>query len=66
MKTLTFERLTKEYEDWLNTYGNDRNDNDWRFGQYVVNIYGFDPPGLFYEENASNAYKIACHAILKI
>ena len=53
---LSRDLLLKEYIDWTTKHGNGRNKQDWRFGQYLVNIYGYDIPGLFFVEEADKAY----------
>lgn len=47
--------LVDEYVHWIRTYGNGRNEDDLRFGQYLINKYGTGKscPAVFYEESAS-------------
>jgi hypothetical protein len=55
---LTRKILDEEYNYWTSKYGTGRNDQRWRFGQYLSNTYtiyskNYDP---FFEENADVVY----------
>ena len=58
--------LTDEYVNWLRTYGNGRNADDLRFGQYLINEYGTGAPcpAVFYEESASKVYSMIAENFL--
>lgn len=59
---LTIERLNGEYLDWSIRFGNKRNDQDLRFGQYLDQKYDLKlhlsdrSVGLFYSENVEEVY----------
>lgn len=59
---LTIERLNGEYLDWSIRFGNKRNDQDLRFGQYLDWKYDLKlhlsdrSVGLFYSENVEEVY----------
>lgn len=50
--------LTDEYVNWIRTWGNGRNGDDLRFGQYLINEYGNGTscPAVFYEESAHKVF----------
>jgi hypothetical protein len=59
---LTEAALTLVYQKWADQFGNGRDDNDQRFGQFIFNNFatGEDRmPRLFYEESAAGAYSDA-------
>ena len=73
MQKLTLLNLSKEFKTWTRTVGVGRNENDLRFGQYVVNNYDVDhifPKNLdnefcnrdeakvYSEESSSKAYEL--------
>lgn len=59
---LTIERLNGEYLDWTLRFGQGRNDQDLRFGQYLdwkydLNLHLSDrSAGLFYNERVDEVY----------
>ena len=61
MKKLTLEALTAEFESWIESYGDGRNEDDIRFGQYIwahydLNTEDFDGPDGFYAELPALAF----------
>lgn len=50
--------LLEEYQNWIKRWGIGRNDQDLRFGQYLINKYGTGSscPEVFYEESAITVY----------
>jgi hypothetical protein len=64
-RTLTIDLLKLEYRYWVRHYGQGRNENDTRFGQYICNAY-LDRgtfPELFNCEDAEEAYRIVVRAL---
>ena len=62
---LTIERLNGEYLDWTLRFGQGRNDQDLRFGQYISNKYDIKARQLsnsdldaFYYEQTDKSYDI--------
>ena len=62
---LTIERLNGEYLDWTLRFGQGRNDQDLRFGQYISNKYDIKARQLsnsdldaFYHEQTDKSYDI--------
>lgn len=62
---LTIERLNGEYLDWTLRFGQGRNDQDLRFGQYISNKYDIKARQLsnsdldaFYTEQTDKSYDI--------
>lgn len=59
---LTIERLNGEYLDWALQWGQGRNDQDLRFGQFLDWKYGLElhlsdrSVGLFYNESVDEVY----------
>ena len=59
---LTIERLNGEYLDWALRYGQGRNDQDLRFGQFLDWKYDLKlhlsdrSVGLFYNESVDEVY----------
>lgn len=59
---LTIERLNGEYLEWTLQWGQGRNEQDLRFGQYLdvkynLNLHISDRSvGLFYNENVDEVY----------
>lgn len=54
--------LTTEYFSWMHKYGNGRNDQDLRFGQYICNLANITNGKIFNEENATLAYAMLLEA----
>jgi hypothetical protein len=65
-RTLTVHLLNLERRYWIAHYRRGRDERDWRFGQYICNVYldrgSF--PELFNCEDAEEAYSIALKVIL--
>lgn len=51
-------RVTQEYIAWMRQYGNGRNKNDLRFGQYICNLLGINNNAVFNQEDATTAYNM--------
>lgn len=63
---ITEAALNVIYREWVDQFGDGRDNHDQRFGQFIFNTFatGEDRmPTLFYEERASAAY---ANAILRI
>lgn len=66
---LTIERLNGEYLDWALQWGQGRNDQDLRFGQYLDVKYDLQlhlsdrSVGLFYNENVDEVYDKILHVL---
>jgi hypothetical protein len=48
--------LAAEYLSWAKKYGNGRNEQDLRFGQYICNLANITNSAIFNEENATLAF----------
>jgi len=68
---LTIERLNGEYLDWTIRFGQGRNDQDLRFGQFLDWKYDLDlhlsdrSSGLFYNERVDEVYDEIHRALLQ-
>jgi hypothetical protein len=65
-RTLTVHLLNLEHRYWIAHYHRGRNERDWRFGQYICNVY-LDRgtfPELFNCEDAEEAYSLALKVVL--
>lgn len=65
---LTINELNKQYLYWMNKYGNNRSDNDLRFGQYIHILYEIPNFNIsesdgFYSEDVNLAYEIIINKI---
>ena len=63
---LTVHVLNLERRYWIAHYHCGRNERDWRFGQYLCNVY-LDQgtfPELFHCEDAEEAYRLALRSVL--
>ena len=62
---LTLERLNGEYLSWAIEFGNGKNKEDLRFGQYISNKYNLDEdcPDVFYFEGAEFVYNMLLNYI---
>lgn len=74
-KAITFEDLSMEYLAWKDSYGDGRNENDIRFGQYIHNKYDMSSCNFgaddfinkadgFYSEKTQDAYEIISNRLL--
>ena len=60
---LTLAQLTEEWATWYNQFGEKRNNEDLRFGQYIwskyllADLFEGDVNDGFYEEQTSKAFK---------
>ena len=54
---LNSQDLISEYAIWGVQYGNGRNKQDLRFGQYIHNTYHLVPDVGFYTEYATDAFE---------
>lgn len=58
-RELTWERLNHEYLNWALKYGEERNEDDLRFGQYLDSKYVIDKEwsdSIFYLEDYEIVY----------
>lgn len=58
-RELTWERLNNEYLNWALKYGEERNEDDLRFGQYLDSKYDMDKQwsdSIFYLEDYEKVY----------
>lgn len=59
---LNLQILDESHQAWVGRYGQGRNEQDWRFGQWVHNMIGLPAelrmirPDGFYAETADDAY----------
>ena len=66
---LTIERLNGEYLDWALQWGQGRNDQDLRFGQFLDSKYNLKlhlsdrSAGLFYNESVDEVYDEILHVL---
>ena len=58
-RKLTWESLNNEYLNWALKYGEERNEDDLRFGQYLDSKYEIQHDwidGVFYSEDYEKVY----------
>jgi hypothetical protein len=63
---LTYERLNGEYLDWALRYGENRNEDDLRFGQYLNSKYSMVSfNDVFYFEDYESVYSSLLNDLYK-
>jgi len=68
-RELTWERLNYEYLNWALKYGEERNEDDLRFGQYLDLKYDMDKEwsdSIFYLEDYEEVYSELLNKLYEI